>query len=131
MEMDHLARREVRKLEKKLEEQRRRDIKSRGSLASRLDYLESVLGHNLLMLHALIGRLIDQGVVSRDQLLEAARALDAADGVEDGEIDLNSTLPPEKRETTQTVHDLFRHLKRHGASGASPLEFLRQLEQKD
>ena len=84
--------------------------RGRASLGDELDYIQEILAHNLLVMHGLINALVDKGLVTREDVLNAANELDLADGKQDGKIDLESTIPPEKRRNIR--RDVFGFLRK-------------------
>ncbi len=69
------------------------DIRRRTSerkSASRLDDLENDVGFVALLLAAMLDKLDEKGVVTRDDLRNAVAKLDEIDGVRDGRLDVNA-----------------------------------------
>ncbi len=62
----------------------RQNIRSRGELRDRVEELEEAVGALALFSRTMMRILIEKGVMGRDELLAALRAIDASDGKADG-----------------------------------------------
>ena len=116
-----------------IESMRSRDLdasKGRAILRDDIDYLEKILAHNRLLMHAMVNTLMNKGVFTREELLSAMESMDESDGTKDGMLDPESTLPPDERRPKRErgIFDKLRKLDESDLS--SPLEFLRKLEEK-
>ncbi|MEM7309387.1 MAG: hypothetical protein AAF682_22075 [Planctomycetota bacterium] len=67
----------------------RRDARLRMALEGRIADLENDLGYVALVLGSLLQKVDEKGVVTRDEVREAASVLDGIDGIEDGKIDVS------------------------------------------
>jgi hypothetical protein len=65
-----------------------RRIRDTRQLAGRVSDLEGDVGFIVLVLGAMLNRLDEKGVVTRDDLKAALAQLDEADGVKDGKLDV-------------------------------------------
>ncbi len=62
----------------------RQNIRSRGELRDRVEELEETVGALALFSRTMMRILIEKGVMGREELLAALRAIDASDGKADG-----------------------------------------------
>ncbi len=62
----------------------RQNIRSRGELRDRVEELEEAVGVLALFSRTMMRILIEKGVMGREELLAALRAIDASDGEADG-----------------------------------------------
>jgi hypothetical protein len=62
----------------------RQNIRSRGELRDRVEELEEAVGVLALFSRTMMRILIEKGVMGREELLAALRAIDASDGKADG-----------------------------------------------
>ncbi|MFT5528204.1 MAG: hypothetical protein ACI9HK_006193 [Pirellulaceae bacterium] len=130
---DFLLHSQLRTMEKKFEHLRTRDLDAasgRAGLRDDIDYLEEVLAHNLLLTHATVNTLMNKGIFTREELLASMVALDETDGAKDGKLDLESTLPTDKRgqRRPRGILDKLRQLEK--SELVSPVDFLQKLEDK-
>jgi hypothetical protein len=84
-------------------------------LREEIDLLSNDLGRALLLLHSLVETCVRKGVLTREEIREAARELDLADGVADGKVDPATLRPADERAPRRPL---------------TTLEFLRRLEKQ-
>jgi hypothetical protein len=79
-----------------------------------IEQLSNDLGRALLLLHSLVETCVRKGVLTRDEIREAAREIDLADGVADGKVDPAVVRPADEsiRRRPETTLEFLRRLER-------------------
>jgi hypothetical protein len=93
-------------------------------LEDEIEQLSNDLGRALLLLHSLVETCVRKEVLTRDEIREAAREIDLADGVLDGKVD-PSTLRPESETAgrrPETTLDFLRRLEREPIPAPRPIK---------
>jgi len=67
-------------------------------IADRVAQLEDDLARAVLLIHTLAEACIRKGVLTRDEIAEAARKVDLLDGTADGRLDPSAVRPKEQGE---------------------------------
>ncbi len=71
----------------------RQNIRARGEVRDRVEELEETVGVLALFTRTMMRILIEKGVMGRDELLAALRAIDASDGKADGKFSGSMDAP--------------------------------------
>ena len=105
------------KRQREIERHRSRsDAQNRERLEQQIDSLEDEIGRLSLLTHALTEACLNSGTITREQLQELIKNIDASDGVIDGKLG---------RADNPTTHEAD-----HSPSD-NPIEFLSDLEKKE
>ena len=71
-------------------------------VADRVAQLEDDLARAVLLIHTLAEACIKKGLLTRDEIAEAAREVDLLDGTADGKLDPSAVRPKQQRKPPKT-----------------------------